>query len=74
MSKILVFPISLRQMAEEGSANYVKFQFLQQNPLGSQDDQLLECAPTIHMYIPQGFGIQDSANFGSVNTATLSAV
>ena len=65
MANTLAFPSTLRADIDKGVADHVSFQII-----GSGlDEDIFK----IHMYIPQGFQLGDSANFGTIDLGVLKA-
>ena len=65
MANTIAFPSTLRKDIDDGVANHVSFQIIG----AGLDEDLFK----IHMYIPQGFQLGDSANFGSIDLGVINA-
>lgn len=65
MSSILQFPHDLRDKVNKG-AHHISFEII--------GTELKEDANRIHLYVPQGFSMQDGAQFGTVDLGVISAL
>jgi len=65
MANTIAFPSTLRKDIDDGTANHVSFQIIG----GGLDEDLFK----IHMYIPQGFSLGDTATFGSIDLGVINA-
>ena len=63
MANTIAFPTTLRADVENNKANHVSFQIIG----AGLDEDLFK----IHLYIPQGFSLGDSANFGSIDLGVI---